>query len=500
MLYDQEIKKILFNFDLENSDDLDKDKNVNKSLEYYKFKNYLMDFLIKQQIPFLLKNAIGININEINKIYRKIKNEENNNNKNNENLSNVILENKNSNNNENIQNKILKILFSKKENLKISISQNNIFSGQLKNFSQIETNLNQYIDYEGNLNLYLSQINIKEKLSVLKENNFLQFEKIKKILEKNFNQKEFNSINIWHSYKKTISKFHYDFYENFLFVYKGKKYIELSPYNSNLINSDFYGENSINQINKSNLMFSDYLLKKKFKKIKFFSLMKKLKKLKEEILKFFSEEIFFEENFNSNENNKENILKQKILLYSKILRNFFCKNFILKFEINEGETLYIPEGYWHKVITIGNNNLAFNFWWNNFNNLLDLDKEKFLIKSSLFNLLGKFLEEKGKLIVEEEEEFLNILKENLFEKNSKKILNQIFGKFPLNKYIALYYTFENIKNNENINDINPRENWTFLIKNFWQILFENKKSEKFLKRIRIMKRFIINKILKDLIN
>lgn len=44
-----------------------------------------------------------------------------------------------------------------------------------------------------------------------------------------------SKINVWASKQKTISKLHYDFYENFLWVRTGRKIVYLWPPNDKLI-------------------------------------------------------------------------------------------------------------------------------------------------------------------------------------------------------------------------------------------------------------------------
>ena len=441
--------------------------------------NSLIDLLLKMQIPFKIKNGININKEFIDSHSQNLNSEDFN---------------------FSTQSKILKILFNENKEIPISASDNGVFTGLATKHSQITTNIDEYLNYDGILKLYLSQIDIKEKI---KQNKIFEYDHIKNIISRNFNLCNFDSINIWHSKKNTISKFHYDYYENFLYVYKGKKVIFLSPYNSNLIKSNNYDENSINQANGIHL---NYLkLNRKFSRLNKLKMLRQIKLVKNKILETLSKINFVNENISENI-----ILKNYILKYFDLLQNKIGLNYLIKTVLNHGETLYIPEGWWHKIYTIGNDNLAFNFWWNNFNKIINLNKEIFTIKSSLYSLTEKFIYNKGEYLMKNEafwylEKFINLININ-DEKGLIKFLLQ--GKFDLKKYIILYYSFEKIEECDKIIFSSTKEikklhcfaeeNYKFIINKLWEILNKHNKINLLFKKFEMMRKSITRILIEDI--
>lgn len=451
--------------------------------------NRAIDDLIKNQIPFKLKNMVSINQEEIESHLQNIKI--------NINQQEQKVQ-KNQKNIEPIQTKILKILFYNKNFLAISASKDGFFSGTAESLSQISTTIDEYLCYNGQLKLYLSQINIKERLLELEQKanlNLIKCESLNEILKRNFNLDNFDSINAWHSKSNVISKFHYDYYENFLSVFKGKKEIFLSPYSAGIIKSDIYGENSINQANNIDLKKSGITTFTKFRKIKKICFAKKINFLKTSIY-----EILY-----SLEDSIENILlkltelKNLIERYSKLIRIKIGNEFLIKTNISENETLYIPEGYWHKVHTKGKDNLAFNFWWNNFNKILKLDKEIFTIKSGLYCLVDKFICSKGKLLIAEKIELLVKFKDLVENDFEKELVYFLFRhKFDLDKFVLLYFSFDNFEKNDFLGNLFFGD-WNALIAKFWGILAKHNKEHLMFKKFRIMRKFITKRIIKNYI-
>ncbi len=472
----------LFTFDSENS---------NSGLQ-----NKAIDLLIKNQIPFKIKNALSINLPEIILTYPNTPEIEKT---------------------TTLQELLLKILFRKEKFLNISASKNNIFSGIAENFSQISTTIDDYLSYNGSLKLYLSQINIKERLIELKEEENLQilnFKYLKIIIERNFNLKDFDTINVWHSKENTLSKFHYDYYENFLAVIVGKKIVLLSPYSADIIRSDIYGENTINQanvINKDKIVFGYSSKLVKIRKLFYKRELSEIKKLITNLIYVDNQEEKLLDNKHINNDNdinensylrsieiKLNLLEKQIEKYSNFLKNIIGNKFIIKTDVKD-EILYIPEGYWHKVKTIGSNNLAINFWWNNFNKIISLNKEIFTIKSSLYSLVQKYIKQRGKMLMDFKMENLTKFKYLVENKEEKKLNTFLFKeKFNLDKFILIYYFFENFSDNIFI-DLNNdlRYNWNVLIKIFWDILRKNKKEHLFFKNFEKMRKLITRKIIKE---
>jgi oxalate decarboxylase/phosphoglucose isomerase-like protein (cupin superfamily) len=102
--------------------------------------------------------------------------------------------------------------------------------------------------------------------------------------------------------------------------------------------------------------------------------------------------------------------------------NKISKYFLIQIEVNENEMIYIPEGWWHQVQTVGEDNLAFNFWWDKTNLLLDHNKELFLIKHSVSNLVEKKIKSLYKINVKKSayKKYRMVSLKKLLEKNDLK--------------------------------------------------------------------------------
>ena len=315
MLYDLYNKFSLLNIDL--------NKNVDSD-----FNRDLLNFLIENEIPFKI---INIDLSKISK------------------------------------DEILRTLFRSNEQIQISVSENLSFSGAITEHNQINMNLDNYLQYDGSLHLYLGQINLIENQML---NDVIKVEYLKNLLPY---CARFNRINVWHSQKNTISKFHFDSYQNFLTVLKGKKIVLLAPNNTTLIIPHNFGESSSNQAK----IVSSSKINNKFQRF--------------QKMRILNKEIFINHHMNTNYGNFGKI--EGLLRKYKDLLNFISKSFLLKLTVNENEILYIPEGWWHQVYTYGNNNLAINFWWNRIVNDLNNNKELFLISQSLNSLTEKYIKQ-----------------------------------------------------------------------------------------------------------
>lgn len=482
-----------------------------------------IDLLIKNQVPFILKGFVNINEEYISSFTKA----------NNPNMAA-----------ESIQTQLLKFLFKDNNPLKISASQNGLFSGVAEDFSQVSANIDQYLNYEGNLKLYLSQIDIKNKLENteinintpnnkdknnnntynINNNQLINYEAIRHILHRNFNIRNFDSINIWHSKKGSIiSKFHYDYYENFLYIFKGEKIVYLSPYSANMIFSDIYGDNTINQANRYDKLKLSVLFFRKLKKIKKLNFQRIANHLKNTIynlIKLAKEKLSTEKVHKCLENNNKvllsklvseklskndslnSALESLINKYSDLIQNQIGKSFILAAELKEGQIIYIPEGYWHKVKTNGADNLAFNFWWNNFNRIISLNKEIFTIKSSLYSLVDKYIKQKGKHLLISETDYLKNFQELILQDKEKQLIYFLFGeKYRLDKFILLYYCFENFTHFEapegDTKQSAISQSFDFIIKKLWFILNKHKKQHMMFKQFEHMRKLVARKIIKE---
>ena len=372
-------------------------------------------------------------------------------------------------------------LDSNKINISGSLDSN--FSGNVLEHFQIRMTIDEYINYEGEINLYLSQINLLNDSTLSnKLKNILNYSKLE-----DFSNSEFSRINIWHSYKNTLSQFHYDSYENFLYLCKGKKIFTLSPNNSKLIKSCKYGENSGNQYERVNFKRNTPGLKKK--RENFFNEM-------EEILINYK-------NKNSNINNLSTNY-DVINDYEKII-NKISKYFLIQIEVNENEMIYIPEGWWHQVQTVGEDNLAFNFWWDKTNLMLDHNKELYLIKHSVSNLVEKKIKRLYRINMKKSNyrKYRMASLKKLLEKNDhKKILSLFFIDntdsnysseeidFDLIGMVITYSEFEKYKDSVSDNE--------GFFQKFWQLMEEKSLTGRLMENINKMKRCISICIIEEL--
>jgi len=145
----------------------------------------------------------------------------------------------------------------------ISVSQNKEFSGHYLEHNTTSQTFRDFLNYEGPYNLYLAQFPLYEKQNTLRESNLLikeqSFENEKSLLQKLFDkEKDFlkiclklkgniHRVNLWFSKKETFSHLHYDSYDNFLFMLKGKKIFNLFPPNDYSIKCESVLTNSFQQ-------------------------------------------------------------------------------------------------------------------------------------------------------------------------------------------------------------------------------------------------------------
>lgn len=340
------------------------------------------------------------------------------------------------------------------DRLKVSAAVDNVFSGTALEHSQIEMNLDEYFHYKGGLNLYISQINLLGYKDLENIISFKKLEILRYILFLIiFSKDKFSKVNIWHSFKPTISKFHYDAYENFLYVIRGRKIVLLSPNNSNFIIPCKLGENTGNQAER---ITYKYRIKKlnKIKKLSYNLQIKSLSSIEE---------------------------------YKKIIENI-SQRYIIQVEICANEILYIPEGWWHQVYTFGYDNLAFNFWWEKTNKLLLNNKEHFLIKQSISSLVDKKIKEIGSKRKHSNKLSINLLQKIVNENKHSELIQKVFDSTNSYKdYCNLYYEFESSTNSDSL-----------FFNKFWEVLNMYNKSEDFLNLFNTMKRTLCENIINKL--
>lgn len=316
---------------------------------------------------------------------------------------------------------ILKYLLNKEEEdyLEINASETNSFSGVINKNNKITIKLKEYFAYKeysltSKIKLYLSQTNISEKLINTTEfkkadfnttsNEIINANTIRRIVSLINDEKKANintniETNIWHSYQSTLSQFHFDEYENFLFVVKGVKVVYLLPNNTNILSSyNFLNINHsgfkeieenelIENYNKKNLNRNRYI------NSNWNSLHKKRYYLRLKLSELRRNSVIGNINNTKNHDTIDNQIS-----------NESGKNVIRKFIIKEGEGIYIPYGWWHRVETYchnnDNDNLAINFWWNNSNLITVLTDERGKIsKKHIFKkITDDLINEKIKLL------------------------------------------------------------------------------------------------------
>lgn len=350
-----------------------------------------------------------------------------------------------------------------KTTIRVSASLDKSFTGDAINHSQIEMSLDEYFEYKGEINLYLTQLNLLELHSSNKLQEKISYSKLENIISENFSR-----INIWHSFKNTLSKFHYDSYENFLCVLKGTKTVLLAPNNSKFIKAYPLGENSGNQCQRIRYKRSNDVIQK---------------------MKIEYEAKQYERDYSILQCYKEDLIK-------------ISKYFIIKSTINENEILYIPEGWWHQVETFGKDNLAINFWWNKSNKIFGCGKEIFLIKQAMLSLVENKIH---KLYLNKKSKFkqfsIEYMKKLIEKKKYKLLFDKIFNdkineEKNFYKWIILYSEFEKFKN------LDLLDSKTFEIKlffeNFWKFLGEYDSTSIFMDNINEMKSKAKNLILEEL--
>lgn len=325
------------------------------------------------------------------------------------------------------------------EKFKISASMDKSFSGNSLEHSQIEMSLDEYFNYKGEITLYLSQINLLQTKDKNQQNGLekvLHYSIIEELIPYN----EFSKINIWHSFKNTLSKFHYDSYDNFLYLIKGKKEILMSYNKTKFIKPSKIGENSGNQC--------DRII---FKKNTPF-----LTNLKQSLYNLVNEFQITGDNLKRLDNDNISHINNLVSNYKEIV-NKITKNFMMKIDLYPNELIFIPEGWWHQVETIGDDNLAFNFWWEKTNKLVENGKEMFLIKQSLSSLVEKkikLLYKKCLKKFKKEYKIFSVknLQKLLDQKKFKPLIELIFNHskpkadYEILKWVTLYCEFEKHKN------------------------------------------------------
>lgn len=250
-------------------------------------------------------------------------------------------------------------------NIEMMISTGMKFSNSTV-FSKI-AKLEEFLDYNGILNLYIAQFPIYKKMkfsdfhnkSSKQTNQKLKEilgnknkEAIKKLLGKFvlpeiFMEKldRLERVNLWCGRKRTVSKLHFDLYSNYLLVLKGKKTVFLFPPDSKMVKNS--------KINFQTFHEGKLVKRKKLKKNKILKIYPKIKK-KEEL----------------------------------------WRSGLIKAELCEGEALFIPEGWYHYVIS-EKDTIAVNFWFESI--MVKIEKKEdnlrnFLILKKLKKNLKKIAE------------------------------------------------------------------------------------------------------------
>lgn len=150
------------------------------------------------------------------------------------------------------------------DEIDVSVSKNEFFSGHYSEHLVSTIKVNKFIEYNGPFTMYIAQLPLYEK------NFFTDTPKLAQILKDFQLQKFFSSkindidrINLWASKKPTKSALHYDSYDNFLFMIKGKKKFTIYKPNDPAIACESVITNSYQQAklihNKSNYKLEIYL-------------------------------------------------------------------------------------------------------------------------------------------------------------------------------------------------------------------------------------------------
>lgn len=233
---------------------------------------------------------------------------------------------------------------SKNHKIEASVSLDGNFSGHYSSHTIVNLSVQEFLEYSGNLNVYLAQVPIFQKKSTTqseKQHEKIEIEKqnltsLRNILEKQLNlpkcmeflKKQMEIINVWWGRKPTTSKWHYDSYDNFLIVLRGVKKFKLLPPNSKLIKSGGALSKSYNQA---------YLI--------------------------------------SPEIRKKSPWKKK----ARNGESASQKGQILKVAVRENEILFVPQGWYHEVVSPEAETIAINFWYNSVSEVC-AGREDYLLK------------------------------------------------------------------------------------------------------------------------
>ena len=152
--------------------------------------------------------------------------------------------------------------------LDVSVSQSKEFSGHYLEHKTISLSFNEFLNYEGPYNFYLAQFPLYEKrlplnFSSRRDDNLYEIDQIREkdklalynLLPRDSTfekictnlKGDIHRINLWFSKKETFSQLHYDSYDNFLFMLKGKKTFILYPPNDNQVKCESVLTNSFQQ-------------------------------------------------------------------------------------------------------------------------------------------------------------------------------------------------------------------------------------------------------------
>ena len=137
------------------------------------------------------------------------------------------------------------------DKIDIHFSHSGVFNGNYGAEKSVNMTVSDFLEYRGDINLYLAQLPIFERMDLNESFKISKYQRhlgiLKKLKEKKNNevmnlslpflkqiQKLLNSnkieqINVWSSFKQTISEWHYDSYDNFLCVISGVKKLKLLP-------------------------------------------------------------------------------------------------------------------------------------------------------------------------------------------------------------------------------------------------------------------------------
>lgn len=204
----------------------------------------------------------------------------------------------------------------------VSVSKNQSFSGHYSEHMVSTIDLKTFFNYDGDYTMYIAQLSLFENGN----NDNDKHEKLTKILS-DFGLQEFcksffesiERINLWASLKETNSSLHYDSYDNFMFVLKGKKKFTVFKPNDKSIACESVLTNSYQQ--------------------------------------------------------------------AKMISDKPGKG--IEITLNEGEGIFVPQGWYHKVDSQGDDGiLAINIWFDSVEKICTA-REKYL-----FRYLANFLIEK----------------------------------------------------------------------------------------------------------